>query len=398
MAKHERSTPRRRWWKPLLIVAGVLVALMLAVFVALWFILGRAAIEPYEKSPTYNGLDMLEHDLPAIDENNVVTAPSRAPLEPIPQEEEEVLPEESAPSQEETPSQEDPIDDGTTMQQLMRNWCANGEAVSSDQVLNILLVGVDHEDVTINGRADSLILFSVNTQTGTVTLASLLRDQYAYIATANGESFEKMHLSNVRGGPEQLIDTVEAHYKVQIDNYVMVSLATFPRIIDRLGGVTLTLTEAEATVLGGSFAAGTQRLNGAQALRFSRLRSLDSDQARTGRQRQVLTALMTELRGASAGDLVGIVNDLLPYVRTGFTQSQMLALAGRAISEGWLRYDIRQLHTPDGDCWRGVTIDKLWYWLVDYPVAAHDLQMALYGRSNITLRDDRISFLSYPVR
>lgn len=406
MAKHEKGKKKRWGLIVALTAVGLVVALLLGAVGTVYYILSRATIEPYEKEPTYDGQDMLEHDLPAIDETAEVVVEELPPLEPIVSEEDYLVDAEVGADSAtvpdvapvEPPVSAEPAPEAMTVQKLMKNWCANGQPVNSSQVLNILLIGVDHEDVAINGRADSLILFSVNTQTGTITMASLLRDQYAYTTTGSGEIFEKMHLSNGRGGPSQMIATVEAHYKVQIDNYVMVSLSTFPKIIDRFGGVTITLTEAEVKALGAGFAVGEQRLNGEQALRYSRLRHIDSDANRTGRQRKVLTSLMNELRTASLSDLIGVVNDLLPYVRTGFTQTQMITLAGRAVSEGWLSYTQQQFYTPAGDCWYGAMVDDLFYWIVDYPVAAHDLQMALYGKSNITLAPDRTSFLSCPIR
>ena len=377
-----------RWWKILLGVLGALVLIVGLGVAAVYITLGRAGIDPYKKNATYDGQDMLDHDLPSIDEDADASAPTLPSLEPITDETDEAN----------RTANHTPDLSGTTQQELIRRWCANGEAVSSSQVLNILLIGIDNKDVNINGRADSMMLLSINTRTHTITLASLLRDQYAYISTGSGESFEKMHLANTRGGPELLISTIEAHYKVQIDNYVMVSFDTFPKVIDRLGGVTVTVTEAEAQSLGSDFSVGSQRLTGDQALRFARLRKIDSDQARTGRQRQVVNALIDELRGASLGELLGVVNDLLPYVRTGLTQSQMISLATRAVSDGWTGYGTKQLLVPADKTWRGGYVDGLWYWFVDYPLVAHDLQMALYGKSNISLAADRVSFWRYRVR
>lgn len=391
--KHVRKRTGR-WWKILLGVVGALALLVGLGVAAVYITLGRADIDPYKKETTYDGQDMLDHDLPSIDETAVTSAPTLPTLPPIP--------EETADTSETKATQPDtahePDLSGTTQRELIRNWCVNGEAVSSAQVLNILLVGEDNKSVEINGRADSMMLLSVNTRTHTITLTSLLRDQYAYISTAAGESFEKMHLANVRGGPPLLISTIEAHYKVQIDNYVMVSLETFPKVIDRLGGVRVTLTEAEAAALGRGFTAGEQRLDGERALRFARLRRIDSDQARTGRQRQVVGAVIDELRQASLGELIGVINDLLPYVRTGLTQSQMISLATRAVSDGWTGYATKQLLVPANQTWKGGYEDGLWYWFVDYPLVAHDLQTALYGKSNISLAADRVSFWRYRVR
>jgi hypothetical protein len=40
------------------------------------------------------------------------------------------------------------------------------------------------------------------------------------------------------------------------------------------------------------------------------------------------------------------------------------------------------------------TIDTHWVWVVDYPLAATDVQNYIYGESMITLADNRTSWLN----
>lgn len=49
------------------------------------------------------------------------------------------------------------------------------------------------------------------------------------------------------GGMKEYIKTVERYYKIQIDNYAVVNFASFPKIIDSLGGVTITITDRRST-------------------------------------------------------------------------------------------------------------------------------------------------------
>ena len=70
------------------------------------------------------------------------------------------------------------------------DWQKNGQPAKDDNVLNILLMGIDVEssDMNKNSRADAMMLVSINHNTKTITLASILRDQYCYIEKR--DSFE----------------------------------------------------------------------------------------------------------------------------------------------------------------------------------------------------------------
>ena len=72
---------------------------------------------------------------------------------------------------------------------------------------------------------------------------------------------------------------------------------------------------------------GVNHLTGKQALAYSRIRDLDSDFGRTGRQRVVLEALMEKIKGMSATKAAGLIKTLIPLVKTDMTDGQILDLA-----------------------------------------------------------------------
>ena len=51
------------------------------------------------------------------------------------------------------------------------------------------------QDISVNGRADAMCIVSINKKTKTITLASLLRDQYSYIVTKNKVSIMTLFFS-----------------------------------------------------------------------------------------------------------------------------------------------------------------------------------------------------------
>lgn len=213
----------------------------------------------------------------------------------------------------------------------------------SDDVYNILLMGIDYGSKNYPyGRSDSMILVSINKNQKTIKLVSLSRAAYAAI-----RGYKNTRLSHAHGygGAPLAIDTVERNYKIRIDRYVSVGFDSFKKIIDAFGGVSINLTSVEQNVLNGAFpgkfpSAGTYTLNGEQALVYARLRATDNDRTRTGRQRNVLIALSQKAKSMSVTDALGILNVVLPLVRTNFTRTELVKQAANALS--YLKWDISQ--------------------------------------------------------
>lgn len=58
---------------------------------------------------------------------------------------------------------------------------ADQEAVSDDDIYNVLLVGLDRRDKSWNGNSDSMMLVSINKKDNRVSVVSLMRDTYVDI-------------------------------------------------------------------------------------------------------------------------------------------------------------------------------------------------------------------------
>lgn len=287
------------------------------------------------------------------------------------------------------------------LQANIKNWMNNGSPVRSQSVTNILLIGMDNENLKSNSRADAMVIFSINHSTKTITLASIMRDQYSYIVHDNKGAFEKLHHANAYGGPTLQIQMLERYYKVSIDNYAIVNFASLPKVIDAMGGVEMELTQEESQYLRSKcgfkrLSTGKNTLSGQEALIYMRIReNIGGDEARVDRQQRVIKQMLAQAKSYGVSSMLSILNTMIPYIRTGLSSTDMLSYATNALTNGWLDYSIRQMSLPDNDCARGFrnTADHLWYWKVDYPVAARKLQLALYGQSNITLEANRKSWI-----
>lgn len=204
-----------------------------------------------------------------------------------------------------------------------------GDIVSDPNIQNILLIGSDTRGGEKYGRSDTMLVLSLNKTTKQIKMVSFLRDLYVKI---NGLQDNRINASYSYGGPKLLIDTLQDNFRFKIDNYVRVDFNSFQKLIDMVGGVQITLTQAEAGQVNansgsGKVSAGSNKLNGVQALAYARIRHIDSDFGRTQRQRNVMTSLMSSLKGSNVGALMNIANEVLPNVQTDLSNSQIMDFA-----------------------------------------------------------------------
>ncbi len=294
------------------------------------------------------------------------------------------------------------IDIGSAgFKQSLIDWATigNDRKMSSKNVINVLLIGADSRNGTNTGNTDVMMLISVNKKTKELKLVSFFRDSYLYVEGEKNSYCTKLNAAYSMGGPETLIKTIENNYKIEIDNYVMVNFESFTEIIDAMGGVTVDVQQYEADYNYKKFKVELPvgedvTLNGEQALCFVRIRNCDADGdvSRTRRQRQVIDSILSRVKKASISDLNKYIDLLLPYVDTGYKKTEIVSMGIKALTGGWANYDRKQLQMPPEDC-RTSGSANMWIWVVDYELAAHQLQMELYGQSNINITEDRVSII-----
>ncbi|MEU8588179.1 LCP family protein [Streptomyces sp. NPDC048664] len=155
-------------------------------------------------------------------------------------------------------------------------------------------------------RTDSMMILHVGDNGD--TLVSLPRDSDVEIPTYQGSTsgktykgtgrHTKLNAAYAEDGPELLVRTVEYNTGLHIDHYVEIGFAGFANIVDAVGGVDITIDKGfKDKYSGADFKAGTQTLNGEQALAFVRTRHAfaASDLERTKNQQKFLSALAHEV-------------------------------------------------------------------------------------------------------
>lgn len=214
---------------------------------------------------------------------------------------------------------------------LIEQNAHNNEIWYSDDIINILIMGIDSGNRTYPyGRSDAMIIASINKNTKKIKLVSVSRTAYVAI---DGYSNTRLNHAHGYGGAQLAIRTIEDNYKIRIDNYVSTTFSAFQKMIDAIGGVDITFTAAEAEALKDKIISsgyeyrgkGTYNLNGALALEYVRLRKIDSDRERTQRQRNVLEAIATKARNMNVFELNNMLNNVLPYITTDLTKTEIVA-------------------------------------------------------------------------
>lgn len=234
-----------------------------------------------------------------------------------------------------------------------------GGLFHDDAITNILLLGTDDYQANDVGRPDSMLLVSVDTRHNKLKITSFMRDLYVAIP---GYSSNKLNAaySDAGGGPKGatlVVRTIEANFGLDIDRYVIVDNSAFNKIIDRIGGVTVTLTN-EKDIYGNTEAdlinrysgdsnkvhTGVNKLSGSQAHYYSRIRAIGDDFERTERQRTVFTNLVSELKGSSLPTIYGILSDTLNLVTTNMSKDEIVSMASHSLT--YLKYPVSQNRIP----------------------------------------------------
>ena len=192
--------------------------------------------------------------------------------------------------------------------------------------VNVLLLGNGGDGHQAPDLTDTLIVESVDTVHKTAAMFSIPRDLWVQIPKYGNmkinaayevgkyNSLGKIDDSNantdaVMAGFKQVDQAIQTVLGINIDYNVLVNFTSFKQAVDSVGGVTVNVPEAlvDPTMAWENghnpvlAAAGTQQMNGKQALMYVRSRETSSDFARSQRQRSILLALKDKV--LSAGTL-----------------------------------------------------------------------------------------------
>lgn len=214
---------------------------------------------------------------------------------------------------------------------------------------NIALFGVDSRanQLTKNTRSDTIMIASINQDTGDIKLVSVYRDTYMNLGN---DSYNKCNAAYAKGGPEQAINMLNMNLDMNISDFVTIGFEGLIDVVNALGGVPINVESAEIEHLnnyqrsmfldengtGGMIEdftpvtnTGLQTLNGLQATAYCRIRyTAGDDFRRAERQRTVLLACMEKAKTASVSQLTEIANNIFSEVYTSLDLDEIISLLG----------------------------------------------------------------------
>lgn len=255
------------------------------------------------------------------------------------------------------------------------------EVLELEGTMNILLIGADKNENGTNGRSDSMMLISLDHNNKTIKMVSFLRDLYVEIPT-HGK--DKLNVAYTLGGAGMVMQTLENNFRINIDKYIQTDFEKFADMVDLLGGIDLEMTQEEADYMnqikGSDLKAGYNHLRGTLALYYSRMRYLDSDFGRTGRQRQVILAMLEKVKKKNVFEQASFVWEVAQYFKTNLSNSELLGLASKAADIAG--YESDTLYVPYKDTYRDERLSAGEVLVPDLEANARKLRDFLYPDHN----------------
>ena len=180
-------------------------------------------------------------------------------------------------------------------------------------------------------RTDAIMIVQVSGDRQEVSVVSIPRDTWVEVP---GYGQAKINAAYSYGGPSLTIQTVEQLTGVRIDHFAIADFESFEALTDEIGGVVINLKTPQ-TLADTQFPAGAQRLNGAQALAYTRERKSlpGGDFDRINRQQAWMRAIVSQvLHGGILTDPTKLYGFLSAVTQTmavdeGFTIDEMQSLA-----------------------------------------------------------------------
>lgn len=254
------------------------------------------------------------------------------------------------------------------------------EATIVDGITNILLVGTDGEYVEKGNRSDSVMLVTIDSKNKDIKISSIARDTYVDIP---GYSTEKLTHAYAYEGIDLLKEVFKENFDLDIDKYIAVNFVSFMDIMDELGGVEVNVEEKDIKEINkyidacyGYYKnkdekekeyikeAGVQRLNGYQALAFSRIRYTDSAFARDNRHREVAQSVYKEFAQKGVDTYKRCADIVLNNTKTNISPMEMMNLAYTVLKIN--DKDIEQFQFPLAEHRKGHIISKQKGWVLEW--------------------------------
>ncbi|CAN5637456.1 hypothetical protein BH23CHL5_BH23CHL5_14670 [soil metagenome] len=232
--------------------------------------------------------------------------------------------------------------------------------------VTIMIMGVDAREgspIDIGVRPDALMVLRLDPVAGTCKGLAVPRDSWVELPGYGNSKIN--HALMVGGIPYQQL-VVQNYLGIEIDHYALIDFTGFMKLVDSVGGVTITVPPELASPTVG---AGVVRLTGEQALLHARYRGgPDGDFGRIKRQQQIMRGLIDAAGGRDLlTEATSLLSSLSDHVRSDMSIDQLAGFAKQYQSScGASGLETRQI---SGDVVYGPLIDSLFNMPLSYVVS-----------------------------
>lgn len=205
---------------------------------------------------------------------------------------------------------------------------------------NIALFGVDAESekyLMKGSRSDSIMIASINLDTGEIKLVSVYRDTFLNIGD---DYYIKCNAAYSNGGGEQAVTMLNANLDLDIQDFIAIGYEGLKGVVDGLGGVYLDVDEQEIKHINNYqytinqlldcgyeevTETGYQLLDGMQAAAYCRIRYRTGDDfARAASQRELIQAIEDRIKEVDLNTLTKVFEEAMKHVVTSLTTDDIL--------------------------------------------------------------------------
>ncbi len=263
----------------------------------------------------------------------------------------------------------------------------NSDLPDSKKVQNIALFGLDTRADDDSGRSDAMIILSIDRVHNKIKLTSIARDSLVKI---EGHGQSKITHAWSWGKAKLAVKTINQNFGMNITDYVYVNFYEFAKLVDLVGGVMIDVSPAELNIMNNYYGpslrhlgyvnatAGYVRLNGAQALAYSRNRYTGSDIDRGNRQKEVLEAMFAEVKDMPLTKFPSLISQSLEMMHTTLSNDELMSIARWALTSS---PTFEQFGLPSKECkaqggdWGD---GHGWVWHYDMDLATQVLHNFIY--------------------
>lgn len=282
------------------------------------------------------------------------------------------------------------------------------------ELVNIVLLGGDDELTSDNfSRTDTMIIVSINTETGTISMLSLPRDLFVYIPSG---FMGRLNLAygigeNIGwqpdGGFGLLRQTIFYNFGINVHYFARVNFSGFEEIVDTLDGVDIGVdcayqdyypvddfdpnASVEENYYLRTLDVGYYTFDGFDALWYARTRKVTDDFDRGRRQQQLLRAIWRKARDTGLlSNLPSLWGQITEVVDTNLPFDTMLGLLPYALNLDISNLEnftmIRTYHTtpwqpPSGDYVQLPVYEPIEMMMRDFYTPPSNNQLSLSGPS-----------------